>query len=142
MKICSVCKQSKELAHFNKKGSDCKLCHRTRMNLHYKNNKQYYIDKAKIRDTKTRNDNRQKLIDYLLEHPCLDCYNTDVEVLQFDHVDPSMKTYNISSILTRPWSTVEKEIIKCEVRCANCHIKKTRRQFGHWTFEIFSASIS
>jgi hypothetical protein len=32
----------------------------------------------------------------------------------------------------RSWKTVELEIAKCEVRCANCHARKTARELGNY----------
>jgi len=50
-------------------------------------------------------------------------------VLTFDHQRD--KKYQISDILTRYClSTIKKEIDKCVVRCANCHLIKTSKDFG------------
>src|SRR5713101_3507910 len=79
------------------------------------------------RTTKKRNqriseDNRTKLFAYLSQHPCVDCGETDAHVLEFDHVK-GKKSNNISKMVMDgySWSTIETEIAKCEVRCANCH---------------------
>lgn len=56
--------------------------------------------------------------------PCVDCgSNINLEV---DHVDPSMKVDH------KVWSWSEDrrvgELDKCEVRCRECHKKKTKRE--------------
>jgi len=68
--------------------------------------------------------------DYLRCHPCIDCGETDIIVLQFDHVR-GRKRGNVTS-LARSHSLVivKAEIAKCEVRCANCHVRKTAREQG------------
>jgi len=68
--------------------------------------------------------NQQMIIDYLLQHPCLDCGETDIMVLQFDHVRGE-KRDDMSRLLSFSEKTVREEIEKCEVRCANCHQRKT-----------------
>lgn len=78
--------------------------------------------------------NRKFIYNYLLQNPCVDCGEVDPRVLEFDHVEA--KTANISELLCSVVS-IEKlvnEISKCEVRCANCHRRKTSIQqnwFSH-----------
>jgi len=73
--------------------------------------------------------NRKYLWNYLLEHGCIDCGNNDPRVLHFDHLRD--KLYNISEMVANySIETIELEIAKCEVRCANCHSIKTSIQFG------------
>lgn len=69
---------------------------------------------------KTRN--RQFVTEYLKQHPCVDCGNSDIRVLEFDHINDN-KESSISWIVKNAWSLKRliKEINKCEVRCCNCH---------------------
>lgn len=75
--------------------------------------------------------NKARAAAYLLEHPCVDCGEADINVLHFDHVRGN-KTDNISRMLrnNKAWSKVRAEIRKCDVRCANCHMRRTVTQFG------------
>lgn len=68
------------------------------------------------------------MISYLLEHPCVDCGETDITVLEFDHLRD--KTKDVSALMkgTSSWSRIEAEILKCAVRCANCHRRETERR--------------
>ena len=68
------------------------------------------------------------MIAYLLAHSCVDCGETDITVLEFDHLRD--KTKNVSALMrgTNSWSRIEAEIIKCVVRCANCHRRETERR--------------
>lgn len=67
---------------------------------------------------------------HLVEHPCIDCGEDDIVVLDFDHQGD--KKYNVSEMFARPLEVIAAEIAKCEVRCANCHRRKTARTLGSW----------
>jgi len=75
---------------------------------------------------------RQKLLDFLSTKKCKDCDENDPIVLEFDHKNPSKKFKPVSIMLSGhySWESVLKEIEKCEIRCANCHRRKTYLQFG------------
>ena len=132
-KICSKCKKVKPLESFHIKNkekgwrsSSCKSCMIIYRKEHYERNKEYYQNKTKKRNKKLREDNTKKLIEYLLEHPCVDCGESNIMTLEFDH--QGNKSYNISEgISSKKWKEILKEIFKCQVRCANCHSKKTHK---------------
>lgn len=93
----------------------------------YKNKEDLY---AKQLEHRTKN--RERLFAYLLCHPCVDCGEDDPVVLEFDHVN-EQKSFNIGRAVSgshRSWAKILAEIEKCEVRCANCHRKRTSQQFG------------
>lgn len=128
-KHCNGCNQDRDIEDFNLKDKAkgtrhalCRFCMAEYSRKHYKNNKQAYIDKTKKRNQRISEDNRTKLFAYLSQHPCVDCGETDAHVLEFDHVK-GKKSNNISKMVMDgySWSTIETEIAKCEVRCANCH---------------------
>jgi hypothetical protein len=62
----------------------------------------------------------------------MQCGETDVRVLEFDHIDPSRKEFGIARAITygKPWDTIVEEIQKCQILCANCHKKRTAIQYG------------
>ena len=67
---------------------------------------------------------RRVLIDQMkLQAGCADCgYDKEAVALDFDHLVPSEKKFNISqSIIRQPWESVLAEIAKCQVVCSNCH---------------------
>ena len=88
----------------------------------YSKNKEYFKNK----NQRIRNRNKKFLKDYLLEHPCVDCGFSDVRALEFDHVHGEKKK-EVARLATDGvgLATLQKEIDKCEVRCANCHRIKT-----------------
>ena len=112
--------------------SMCKTCHREYGKRHYDANKQYYIDKAKKRNASILEANRNYVYQYLLSHPCVICGETDIVVLQFDHLGDKIST--ISEIMRKGWSleTLKLEIDKCQVLCANDHLRKTAKDFNWW----------
>ncbi len=86
-----------------------------------------------MRNDQIRTQQRELLLAYLATHPCVDCGERDVVCLEFDHVSGE-KVRNIANMIGEySWTTIEAEIAKCEVRCANCHRRKTAKQHGYWS---------
>lgn len=48
-------------------------------------------------------------------------YNKCNEALDFHHIDPKTKSFNISGNHCRRWNLVKEEIDKCVMVCSNCH---------------------
>jgi hypothetical protein len=92
-----------------------------------------FRNKARARRKKLARQNQQKLIKYLKTHPCVDCGECDIRVLEFDHVRGKRK-YRISSMVYsgRSWKNLLREIVKCDVRCANCHSLRTYKNNYRW----------
>jgi L-lysine 2,3-aminomutase len=131
MKICPRCGKAGEF-HKDKKHRDglqsfCKRCNSKQAKLYYRQNKERY----KAHAARARQESKQGVLDYLAEHPCVDCGESDPVVLDFDHVR-GKKTYNIAWMVSSryPLATILKEIEKCEVRCANCHRRRTAKVMG------------
>lgn len=141
-KRCSICKESKPKSAFNRnahKGDGlqnvCRECNR-------ENSKKYYAknsDRIKKQNAASRkirhNINRKRVFEYLSNNPCTDCGESDPVVLEFDHRENFKKEGNISAMLRDgiPWERIYNEIKKCEVRCANCHRRKTAKQQSWYT---------
>ncbi len=77
---------------------------------------------------------RQKLLEYLSVRECVDCREKDPIVLEFDHRDRKDKFKIVVKMLSGhySWESVLKEIKKCDVRCANCHRRKTYKEQNCW----------
>ncbi len=148
VKTCSQCKKDKVVSEFavrraRKDGycSWCKGCHSVYNRKKYSGS-EYFRDKqvarAKARYKKLCDTNWPLMLDYLENHPCVDCGETHPATLEFDHV-VGTKTAGVTTLLTtRIWSTVTEEIEKCVVRCANCHSKKTAKERGYYTANGFT----
>jgi len=139
-KRCSKCLRVLDESNFNWKIKGirlqyhCKDCSRRYIRNHYKNNLKYYLNKARKRNLMVKQRAYAYLGPYLLTHPCVDCGETDILVLEFDHRDRKMKAGVISRIIQNG-GTLEKvieEVQKCDIRCSSCHRRKTEKENNSW----------
>lgn len=98
----------------------------------YVNNKEQHLVNVTKNRARYKSRGEQHVLEYLRKNPCVDCGEDDIEVLQFDHVNPldDHKAKRVGSYLTASLARLQEEIDKCEVRCANCHVRRTRKQLG------------
>jgi 5-methylcytosine-specific restriction endonuclease McrA len=92
------------------------------------------------RKKKQREKNYIFILKFLSKKYCVDCGETDPIVLEFDHI--SNKKINISELIKD--SSVENlklEIDKCEIRCANCHRKKTAKDLNFYKYRLLGGEI-
>ncbi len=76
--------------------------------------------------------NAERVRAYLLEHPCVDCGETEPLLLDFDHERDKVEDVATMVVMGLPWREIETEIAKCNVRCANCHRRKTAHDRGYY----------
>jgi hypothetical protein len=138
MKQCRVCQRA--LPHWEfairhkktgKRHGYCYECQREYCREYYRRNRALYNERRYQYQRKNRHENRMRVALHLQEHPCVDCGERDIRVLEFDHVRGT-KLANISEMIGAciAWQRIEAELAKCEVRCANCHRRRTNRQFA------------
>lgn len=109
----------------------CRVCHAAYRRAHYIANKPDYIRRAIAQVSGRRAQNRREIYAYLKLHPCVDCGERDVMVLEFDHRDRELKWKAVAVLaMTKRWQRVLGEIGKCDVRCVNCHRRRTAQQFA------------
>lgn len=96
---------------------------------HYLNNLQIMKKRAAAFKKMARIRNRNFVQNFLKNNPCTDCPESDPIVLEFDHVR-GVKHRNVADMINAGFSlkSIQKEIDKCEVRCANCHRRKTFKE--------------
>lgn len=137
-KICSICKQSKPLTEFNRNKrkrdglqTHCRICSKEKSKGHYNSNQETHKQNTKIHKQKVIKETRQFAYSYLSNHCCIDCQEHDPIVLEFDHVRGE-KRNAVSFMISRGCSlaAVKAEIEKCDVRCANCHRRKTAKDLN------------
>ena len=49
-------------------------------------------------------------------------------LLEYDHIDPTTKKYNVCDMKGNKWEKIKEEIDKCRVVCKVCHCKHTGKQ--------------
>ncbi len=138
-KICTKCQGEKELLLFPAKkiskdgrASWCRACFKANWDVRYYENHQHYRNSHNTSRKKIREENARKVFEYLTNHPCIICGESDPIVLEFDHRDRNDKIGNISNLVTNfSWEKVEFEIKKCDVLCANCHRRKSAAEFNY-----------
>ena len=140
-KACSQCKEILPFSSFAYKNktkgkltAHCRACQKKYARKHYSENTEKIKKRAYTQKKQARQRNKEYIFQYLLAHPCVDCGESDPIVLEFDHQDPSVKSCNIGDAAHRAHSVekLKSEIEKCDVRCANCHKRKTAKQFNWW----------
>ena len=136
MKKCPRCEVVSDNFGKNASKSDglqvnCKVCVKEINADYYKRSPEQNVNRLAYRE-KTKKECRTYILEYLWNHPCVDCGQSDVAVLEFDHIRD--KKYNIATFTGggRSVETLKEEIEKCEVRCANCHRKVTAQRGGWW----------
>jgi hypothetical protein len=111
-KQCSQCKIRKDKSEFygkERKSGTCKSCQGSNQNLR-----------------------RDFVVEHLRNNSCVDCGESDPVVLDFDHRDRDAKSYALSKMVRFNFTLerFQEEIDKCDVRCSNCHRRRTANELG------------
>ena len=133
-KICGTCKLILPLSRFSLKNknkltysSRCKDCQKKYHKVYYSNNKLKYIEKRK----RQRNKTQTFILSYLKDKQCVDCGEKDIVVLEFDHLKDKSFSIGGTSGRSRSLDSIQREIDKCEIVCANCHKRRTAKR-ANW----------
>jgi transcription elongation factor Elf1 len=130
-KLCKTCDTKKLLTtdfwHKSKRKSDgweynCKECVKKRTLNNYYANKEHWNQTTK----KNHRKRREKIQELKTNFSCKKCNEQRHWLLDFHHIDPSKKDFQLSQGERYGWEKVQKEIDKCIVLCSNCH-----RDFHH-----------
>lgn len=142
MKKCNKCKKKKDYSEYSKKADTkdgycrrCLDCSRQDCKDYYRKNINILLPIKNARLKEKRIINKKFVFEYLLNHSCIDCGESDPMVLDFDHQRDKLQ--NVSLMMQRGvlLDKLKAEIAKCEVRCANCHRRKTAKE-QNWYREI------
>jgi hypothetical protein len=139
-KKCKALKDEEAFSFRNKKKlqrhSACKDCTRVISTEWYNNNKTRHGATSKTAHKKWRAKMKREavaVVNEIKKGPCLDCKQTfNPWQMQFDHLDPSTKKFNIASAVHVAYMIklpeILAEIAKCELVCANCHATRTHNR--------------
>lgn len=126
-KMCSTCKTEKLIKEFRRDSTQkdgyqcrCKVCARAATKSKYMIN---YGVKTRQRNALRNKEQRDRITEYKKTHPCEKCGESAIVCLDFHHVDPLTKSFELSKPGTHSWETILEEIEKCIVVCKNCHAK-------------------
>ena len=119
MKRCMKCKQEKPESEFfkNRKMKDgldfyCKPCRQEQTKLAAKKNNYVYV--------KEYTQQKRNVVESL-RRPCEKCGETRSYLIQFHHIDPSKKSFMVSSYCSKSMMSILNEVGKCVCLCSNCH---------------------
>ena len=129
MKVCSKCKQEKDLDEFHKCKSKrdgrqpyCKICLNKNSKRDYRENnrKDTFAQRAKIKRREVR-----VLFDHIrTENACALCGEDTACCLDFHHPNPQEKEASVAYFAyAKSKPRMIAEMKKCVVLCSNCHRK-------------------
>jgi len=139
---CRACHQTMPLVDFPFRSVDaqtrqwiCLECLRQYSREWYALNRSKHIARVGSNRVVARRRAAAFVAAHLTEHPCVDCGEADLRVLDFDHLRD--KTAEISRLINAGATNerLRAEIAKCEVRCANCHRRRTMRMIGGYRLQ-------
>jgi len=94
---------------------------------------------------RARRATRIKALEYLAAKGCSCCGERDPRVLEFDHIEPREKLYDIAKLFADGYSwgaeKLREEIRKCRVICANCHRRHTIIQQEYYSHDDVQAEL-
>ena len=143
MKTCTKCGHEKPETEFfvrdkstGRLHAQCKDCYRLHRSSyqaqHYAKYRAAYLARANVRRLAIKQALQAKMLEYLSDKACGTCGEKDPCVLDFDHLNPSTKTFGIARGISDglKWEQILLEIEKCQILCANCHRRHTAQQKG------------
>lgn len=137
MKSCTNCNVEKNILSFSKSkytldglNRKCKDC----QSSYYKSRKSEHRLSVIAWENKRNKSLRDIVIDRL-RFGCIDCGESNILTLEFDHREKKdSRRHSISTLMNDRVSDERliEEINKCDTRCANCHVIKTAHDRGYW----------
>jgi hypothetical protein len=107
----------------------CKSCNNSYSNSYNRRNPDKVKQYSKKSQSKRAVRQWELVVAYLRSHPCMDCGESNIVLLEFDHVR-GIKKCSIGSLIngSQADKTILDEIAKCDVVCVKCHRLRTVRR--------------
>jgi hypothetical protein len=121
----------------------CANCHQrytiTRRSAHYKTRASAGAPRWR---QKANHRNAALVLEHLTSAACIDCAIADPLVLQFDHRPGEIKVKDIGWFVSSGsrMGLLVDELAKCDVRCANCHRRRTAQGRGWFRARVANTS--
>lgn len=125
VKTCSKCKRILPLDNFYKNktlssgySSWCKDCCKEDSKRHHKC---YKRDKEAARQSDRKARLKKLAFVQTFKTPCAKCGIDIPYVLNFHHINPATKSFDLGKAYTKKYEDIPKEVEKCVCLCYNCH---------------------
>jgi hypothetical protein len=131
-RCCGRCHSVLPVSAFNRYGDGyqwwCRECFRE----YFRKRGELHRSHCRTGKRKRRKAAKAFIRGYLATHPCVDCGESDRDLLEFDHL--GQKRDHLSRLSDAGYSqrALETEIQGCEVVCVNCHRRRTARRSSWW----------
>ncbi len=137
-KKCDHCKKFKDEEEFNWKFKSLGVRHKTcrecmkpfRKNWYEGDAHERHLQNVKERKDAARLTAREYVYQYLSTHPCSECGESDPMVLEFHHSGEKARDVSYLTAAGYSVATIQAEIDKCDVLCANCYRRHTMKERG------------
>ena len=131
---CSICNRTRLVKFFKGRQKTCDKCLPTKRKLNNEYKKKWHNTRGIT--------TKEYIFNVLSKSSCNSCGETDVLVLEFDHL--RNKLFNIGQAHMSKKITIaklKKEIAKCQVLCSNCHTRKTAQEQNTWRYQKATGKV-
>jgi hypothetical protein len=95
--------------------------HQQPLKKYVQTHKKQIYERNKISMKKLSRSKKVRAVEYLGGKCSICGYNKCMAALDFHHKNGDDKYMSIGKLLIRSWDTIQKELDKCVLLCANCH---------------------
>lgn len=138
LNTCTMCRARKLRTSFNRNSlrkdglqTICRECSAKRSHEYYQSHTEEHRKATRKRRAEKRQEFKRRIDEIKQRFGCRVCSESDVVCLEFHHIDPDGKDFDIAEAMAYEWAweRVFAEIRKCACLCANCHRKAHAGRF-------------